>query len=533
MVRPEKSSGAADTPWLVPDLRPTYPPLDEELEVDVAVIGGGIAGLTTAYLLTREGRKVALLEDGRIAGGETGRTTAHLASALDDRFDRLIRLHGEEGARLAYESHAAAIDQIESNVRTNRIECGFERLPGFLFLPPGESTDVLEQEFEACRRIGFKGVQKRTGVRMETFDLGPTLQFPNQGQFHPVEYLRGLAEAILRQGGRIFERSHVDDYDLEKRVRIAVGKRGAVLASAMVVATNAPIVSRVAIPLRQYAYRTYAIALSIPKGTVDRALYWDTGDPYHYVRLQPRDANRERIIVGGEDHKTGQPGGDDAEERYRRLEGWIRDRVPMAGEVEFRWSGQIMEPADGLAFIGRYAKIGDHVYVITGDSGHGMTHGTIGGMVVRDLIVGRRNPWTKIYDPARVTLKAIGEMAAENLQTLPKYGTWLTPGDLASPRQIPKGEGAVIRRGLKKLAVYRDDQGVLHPMSAVCPHLGCIVKWNTGEKTWDCPCHGSRFASGGRVLNGPANTDLTPVDTPARPKRRPAERPRARKRAKK
>jgi glycine/D-amino acid oxidase-like deaminating enzyme/nitrite reductase/ring-hydroxylating ferredoxin subunit len=534
MARVEKSSGASDTPWLVPDIRRPFPSLDEDLEVDVAVIGGGISGLTTAYLLAMEGRKVALLEDGLIAGGETGRTTAHLSSALDDRFDHLIRLHGEEGARLAYQSHAAAIDQIEFTVRKNRIDCGFERLTGFLFVPPGETTDVLDQELEACRRIGFKGVEMRTGVQLDTFDLGPALAFPDQGQFHPVQYLKGLAEAIVRQGGRIFERSHVDDYELGDRIKIAVGNRGAVTASSMVVATNAPIVSRVAIPLRLYAYRTYAIAMQVPKGIVKRALYWDTADPYHYIRLQTMDADRDLVLVGGEDHKTGVPAGDDAEERYHRLESWARERIPLAGDLLFQWSGQIMEPADSLAFIGRYAKVGENVYIITGDSGHGMTHGTIGGMVVRDLIVGRRNPWTKIYDPARVTLKAIGEMAAENLGTLPQYGKWITGGDTASPRNIPKGEGAVIRRGLKKLAVYRDDQGVLHMMSAVCPHLGCIVAWNAAEKTWDCPCHGSRFAAGGRVLNGPANTDLAAEETaPPRPKRRAAERPRARKRSRK
>jgi glycine/D-amino acid oxidase-like deaminating enzyme/nitrite reductase/ring-hydroxylating ferredoxin subunit len=532
MARPEKTSGASDTPWLTPDLRPSYPPLDEDLEVDVAIIGGGIAGLTAAYLLSVEGRKVALLEDGRIAGGETGRTTAHLASALDDRFDHLIGLHGEEGARLAYVSHAAAIDQIEFTVRKNRIDCGFERLPGFLFVPPGESTDVLDGELEACRRIGFKGVRRRTGVSLDTFDLGPCLEFPDQGQFHPVQYLRGLSEAIVAHGGRIFERSHVDDYEPGDRIRIAIGKRGAVTASAMVVATNAPIVSRVAMPLRQYAYRTYVIALPVPKGAVNRALYWDTSDPYHYVRLQSMDDSRDLLIVGGEDHKTGHEA-EDGDQRYRRLESWARERIPAAGEAAFRWSGQIMEPADSLAFIGRYRKLGENVYIITGDSGHGMTHGTIGGMLVRDLIVGRRNPWEKIYDPGRVSLKAIGEMAVENLGTIPQYGKWLTGGDKASPRQIPKGEGAVVRRGLKKIAVYRDDQGVLHMMSAVCPHLGCIVAWNAAEKTWDCPCHGSRFASGGRVLNGPANSDLTSMDTPARPKRRSSERPRPRKRARK
>jgi glycine/D-amino acid oxidase-like deaminating enzyme/nitrite reductase/ring-hydroxylating ferredoxin subunit len=516
MTRPDTTSGASDTPWLVPPPKPAYPPLDEDLEVDVAIIGGGISGLSAAYFLAHDGKRVAVLEDGLIASGETSRTTAHLASALDDRFHRLVKLHGKNGARLAYESHAAAIDQMGFIVRKHQIDCGYQRLPGHLFVPPGDSLDVLDQELEACRAVGFVGVEKLPSVLFDSYDLGPSLRFPQQGQFHPLQYLRGLAAAVVKKGGRIFERSHVDDYEIGRKIKIAVGERGAVTASAMVVATNAPIVSMVGIPLRLYAYRTYAIAMPIRKGSVATALYWDTAEPYHYVRLQPVDDATDLLIVGGEDHKTGQPGEDLGHDRYRHLEAWTRDRIPQAGDVKWTWSGQVMEPADSLAFIGRYPKVGDNVYVITGDSGHGMTHGTIGGMIIRDLVAGRENPWADLYEPSRVTMRSLGEVAVENLNTLPQYGKWLTPGDAASPRQIAAGEGAVIRHGFSKVAVYRDDQGRLHTMSAVCPHLGCLVNWNGTEKTWDCPCHGSRFSAEGKVLNGPANTDLQPVRKPSK-----------------
>ena len=510
MNRPESTSGASDTPWLVPAPRPTYPPLNEDLEVDVAILGAGISGLSAAYYLSQEGRSVAVLEDGLVASGETSRTTAHLASALDDRFHRLIQLHGADGAKLAYESHETAIDEIERIVRKHAIDCSFQRLAGHLFVPPGESLDILDQELEACREIGFKGVEKRSGVSLDSYDLGPCLLFPRQGQFHPLQYLRGLAEAVVQRRGRIFERSHVDDFEAGDRIKIAVGNRGAVTASAMVVATNSPIVSRVKIPLRLYAYRTYVVAMRIRKEAVNPGLYWDTADPYHYVRLQPMDDATELLIVGGEDHKTGQPGDASGDERYRRLEAWTRERIPQAAEVVYRWSGQVMEPADALAFIGRYPGAGENVFVITGDSGHGMTHGTIGGMVVRDLIIGRPSPWAGIYDPGRMRARALGEVAAENLNVVPQYGKWVTPGEVGSVREVPAGEGRVLRKGLKKVAVYRDDQGQIHKMSATCPHLGCIVGWNGTEKTWDCPCHGSRFSAEGRVLNGPANTDLAP-----------------------
>src|SRR5436190_5569356 len=519
MDRPDITSGASETPWFRSAERPLFPLLSEDLEVDVAIVGAGIAGLTAAYFLTQEkGLRVAVLEDGAIGSGETSRTTAHLSSALDDRFDRLIRLHGEDGARLAYRSHDAAIEQIESIVERHRIRCDFERLPGVLFAPPGESTEVLDREFEACRRIGFPGVRRTEVTTMGRYDLGPALVFPRQGQFHPLKYLAGLAEAVTRQGGRIFERTHVEDYEVGDRVTIAVRTRGAVTARSMIVATNAPFVSRFRFPLRQFPYRTHAIALRVPAGSVPKALYWDTADPYHYVRLQSsEDGKGDLLIVGGEDHKTGQPGKEDGDARYGRLEGWTRERVAAAGEVVHRWSGQVMEPADGLAFIGRVPKIGENVYVVTGDSGHGMTHGTLGGMILRDLITGRDNPWAALYAPARGMLKGLGEIAAENVNVVPQYGKWLTAGDVPSTREIPKGEGRVIRKGLQKEAIYRDERGGLHSMSAVCPHLGCIVGWNGTEKTWDCPCHGSRFSATGEVLNGPANSPLEPLrKTPPR-----------------
>jgi glycine/D-amino acid oxidase-like deaminating enzyme/nitrite reductase/ring-hydroxylating ferredoxin subunit len=527
MTDPDLTSGASDTPWLSTASRPIFPKLDKDIEVDVAIVGGGIFGLSAAYFLTQEGRSVAVLEDGVIGSGETGRTTAHLASALDDRFFRLEQLHGEDGARLAWRSHAAAIDEIEAVVRRHGIVCEFERLPGYLFTPPGERTEILDREFDACRRIGVDGVERLDQSPLAT---GPCLRFPNQGQFHPLKYLSGIAEAVVRNGGRIFERSHVEDFEVQDRVKVMARSKGTVTASAMIVATNAPIVSRFKIPLRQFPYRTYVVALRVPSGLLPKALFWDTADPYHYVRFQPFEAGRGLLLVGGEDHKTGQPGKENGDERYRRLEEWARERVPEAGEVEYRWSGQILEPADGLAFIGPYS---DKIYIATGDSGQGMTHGTVAGMLLRDLIVGRENPWAKLYDPHRSTLKGFGEVASENLNVLPRYGQWVTRGDAAGPREVPAGEGRVVRRGLKKLAVYRDEQGGLHTMSAVCPHLGCIVAWNGAEKTWDCPCHGSRFAAEGQVLNGPANTDLKILRKPPTRIKTTKERRTPRRRSKK
>src|SRR5688572_3249343 len=500
-------SGATRSVWMDVAPLPSRPALAQDLRADVCVVGAGIAGLTTAYLLAREGRRVAVLDDGPTAGGETSRTTAHLTHVIDDRYHWIEQVHGQEGARLAAESHTAAIDQIEAIVRSERIACGFERLDAYLFPRPGDSPDELTREYEAARRAGILGVSWASQAPIDGFQTGRCLRFPRQAQFHPLEYLRGVAKGIERDGGRINGSTHVTSVKAGRPARVETEGGPAVEADAIVVATNSPISELIGVHPKQAAYRTYVIAARVPADSVARALFYDTGWPYHYVRLyRPEGENgTELLIVGGEDHKTGQA--DDAGERWDALESWMRERFAPAGEVVTRWSGQVLETVDGLAFIGPEHE-GSGVYVATGDSGMGMTHGTIAGMLLRDLLLGQENPWAHLYQPGRVSLRAVGDLAKENLNFVAKYIDYVTAGDVASVDEIPPGEGAVVRRGLGKIAAYRDPGGELHEMSAVCTHLGCIVHWNSAEKSWDCPCHGSRFARHGHVVSGPARTDL-------------------------
>ena len=281
------------------------------------------------------------------------------------------------------------------------------------------------------------------------------------------------------------------------------------------VATNSPVNDRYVIHTKQAAYMTYVIGARVPRGSVTRALYWDTPNPYHYIRVESvrGDQNEHDVlIVGGEDHKTGQA--DDANKRFAALERWTRARFPMIEEVEFQWSGQVMEPVDSLAFIGRNPMDELNVFIATGDSGNGMTHGTIAGILLTDLISGRENAWETLYDPTRKTLRALPKFAQENLNVAAQFTDLVTAGDVDSLDEIKPGQGAIIRRGSKKVAVYRDEAGAIHQRSAVCVHLGCVVDWNSKEKTWDCPCHGSRYAADGKVFQGPANSDLPPVDEP-------------------
>jgi glycine/D-amino acid oxidase-like deaminating enzyme/nitrite reductase/ring-hydroxylating ferredoxin subunit len=481
--------------------------LQENLRVDVCIVGAGIAGMTTAYLLAREGKSVVVLDKNSIGGGETANTTAHLSSFPDATFREIERLHGVEGARLAAQSYTAAIAQIETIVAEEEIDCDFERLDAYLFLAEGDSESNLHAEYEATNRAGVS-VNELTAAPIN-LDLGPCVHFPNQAQFHPLKYLSGLAAAIERLGGHICSDTEASEMKGGKTAEVKTKNGATVSASSIVVATNTPVNDWVKMHTKQAAYRTYAIGIVVDPDSIPKALYWDTADPFHYVRLQRiRDGNKvhDVLIIGGEDHKTGQA--DDAEERFLRLAAWARKLFPGITDAQYRWSGQIIDSMDGLAFIGRNPGDDPNVYIVTGDSGVGMTHGTIAGMLIRDLILNRKNSWESLYDPSRKTLRATLTFARENLNVVGEYANWITPGDVSNVSEIKPGTGAVLRRGLSKLAVYRDEAGRVHERSAVCTHLGCIVAWNSAEGSWDCPCHGSRFDSQGNILNGPAVAPL-------------------------
>ena len=510
-------SGKTISIWMDTADVPEFKALEQDAETDVAVIGAGIAGMTTAYLLARAGKRVIVLDDGKIGGGETGRTTAHLVNALDDRYYELEKTHGEWGARMAAESHTAAVNRIETIVKLEGIDCDFVRLNGYLTLDPETGPEELEKEMEGAHRAGLVGVAVLSEAPVRMHKAGPCLRFPEQAQFHPLKYLAGLARAIERDGGRIYNRTKVENIEGKpRRPQLKTADGHTVTADAIAVCTNSPISDYVVTHAKMAPYRTFVVAMPVAAGSVPLGLYWDTGDPYMYIRLAninratERSAGTDYLIVGGEDHKTGQK--DDADERFERLEAWTRERFPTTGNATYRWSGQVLEPADHLAFIGRNPDDAPNIYLATGDSGNGMTHGTIAGILLTDLIMGRSNPWEKLYDPKRASVRSAKTYAKENLNVAAQYRDYITPGEVKSADEIPRGMGKVIRRGLHKIACYRDDAGQVHERSAVCTHLACIVDWNSTEKSWDCPCHGSRFDPFGKVLNGPAIADLGPVE---------------------
>lgn len=503
--------------WATTTEMPTCPRLSADCRADVCIVGAGIAGLTTGYLLTKAGQRVIILDDGKLASGMTQVTTAHLTNAIDDGFVQLERWHGGDGARLAAESHAAAIDRIERIVDELKIDCDFQRLDGFLFRDPSDDHEVLARELAAARRAGV-ACEMSQRAPWDSFDTGPCIRFPHQGRIDPLRYLAAMARAIERQGGRLFTESHADAIEGGENAHVSVGEFR-VTCRTVVVATNSPINDLLALHTKQAPYMTYVIGARVPRGSVTDALYWDTLPSYHYVRLQfmrspvrngVSPSEYDLLMIGGEDHKTGQA--DDTDQRHARLLGWALDRFPGIESVDFTWGGQVMETIDGLAFIGRNPLDAPNVFVATGDSGMGITHGTIAGMLLTDLIMGQECPWEALYSPSRKPVMASARFLSENANVATQYADWVTSGEVDSIDDIAPCSGAIVRRGLFKVAVHRDAQGKITERSAVCPHLMCIVHWNQAETTWDCPCHGSRFDAYGKVINGPANVDLSPVD---------------------
>lgn len=530
--RASNPSGLTQPVWYDSIEPPEFDKLARDARADICIVGAGIAGLTSAYLLARAGKSVLVLDEKPVGGGESGRTSAHLASAIDDRFVTIENNLGLEASMIQYESHAAAIDRIEQMCREESIDCDFARLDGYLFVADGDDPLLLAKECDAARRAGFTDVGLLDRAPITGLRAGSCLRFPRQARFHPLKYLFGLSRALEKLGVRIFCGKRVCDLAGDGPVVARLDGGVMVRADYGISATNVPtpINNWMGIYTKQASYRSYVIAMEVPPGLISDALYWDTKDPYHYARLSKSGDGKMLLVVGGEDHRVGTEG-DSASmsKRFEALEVWTRQHFcrehdsNTLGPVISRWSGQVAEPDDGVAFIGRVpSREHRNCFVITGDSGMGLTGGTAGAMLVSELILkggeGKEDrnvhPWADLYDPSRKPLKSLGaavEFVKENAAAASHMTEYLTPGDVESIDHIAPGEGAVLREGLSKVAVYKEKNGTVHKCSAICTHLKCIVQWNGLEKSWDCPCHGSRFDAMGKVIIGPAVDDLPPI----------------------
>jgi glycine/D-amino acid oxidase-like deaminating enzyme/nitrite reductase/ring-hydroxylating ferredoxin subunit len=469
-----------------------------------------MAGLLCALELTERGRSVVVLERQGVGAGDTAATTAHLSTLLDTRYFTLAHWHGAEAARLIATSHMRGIAHLERVANTYGIECGFQRVSGFLCAANAEQAELLAREHAAATAAGISCEL----IRRPPLPLGdgPALHVPHQAELEPLEFLDGVAQALEREGVPVLAPvtvQSIDTVSASDEVAVKTNTGFTVRARYVIVATSTPINDLVLLHTKLAAYRSYGIAAAIP-GLVP-ALAWDLNEPYHYARTALHAATgRPVLLVGGEDHRVGQDL--DNERRFTALSEWLRERFPDAGEIVSQWSGQVFEPSDGLAYIGRNPGQ-ERVLVLTGFSGNGMSYSGLGAELIADLVQGADSPCQSLYDPARKpsSLGAVRRFVRENLNVVGQYSDWLGPADVARPEDIPRGQGAVLRRGLRRVAVYVDELGLSHELSASCPHLGGVVAWNAAERSWDCPCHGSRFDPYGTVIEGPAVCDLQPL----------------------
>ncbi|MGB9274174.1 MAG: FAD-dependent oxidoreductase [Terrimicrobiaceae bacterium] len=490
--------------WIDTSPPQDFPQLRGRVVVDVLVVGGGITGLTTAYLLKKAGCRVALVDQQNIGGGETSHTTAHVTFVTDERLHKLASRLGQQEAQALWGAGRLAMQQIAEITGELDVDCELRRVPGYLFAAfgkdPEKETESLKEDALLADAFGFDA----DFMKSDPLFNRPAVRFPNQLKFHPLKYVNAIAKALHGDGCHVFSKTSGSNLDSEKHELHADG--GVISYERVVAATHVPIQGErdtfgaALFQTKLAAYSTYAIEAEID--SVAESLFWDTNDPYLYLRFDQREGGNS-VIIGGEDHKTGQD--EDTEARYERLERSLRKIFPDA-KLKHRWSGQVLETPDGLPYIG---EVAERQFLATGFSGNGMTLGTFSAILVRDLITGKSNPWTGLFAPDRKSVAGFLDYVRENKDFLSYFvKDWLRP---AEPLEsLRRGTGDVLKLGGKKRAVYCDEHGKRTVLSPICPHMGCIVAWNEAERTWDCPCHGSRFTATGEVIAGPAESNLEP-----------------------
>lgn len=475
----------------------TYRPrLAADLEVDVVVVGGGITGVTTALLLAEAGKNVCLLEGRRFGAGVSGASTAHVTEAVDTRYHELESRFGRDGARLVRASSRDAIEKIAELARD--VNCDFERVNGYLYTELEPQLAELDAELAAATRAGASVERCDVPLDVPAF---AGICFADQAQLDPVAYLGALALRLERSGAHVHEGVSMLDVETKKSVEVTTDAGPTVRAQAIVLATHAPF-AKLTLQLNLAQYRSYALAG--PCARPPSGLFWDMADPYHYIRNAKMGLERY-VIIGGSDHRTGElPEGGPAAP-FQELEAYA-ERLGVRPEA--RWSAQVVESADGLPFIGRPNE-DEPLYVATGFGGNGVSFGTLSAMLISDAILGRSNRFADLYRANRFKPSALGTVLSENLDTaVHALADHVRAPSHLGAMELEPGTGAIIKHGSERLAVYRDDAGTAHAVSCICTHMGCQVAFNPIERSWDCPCHGSRFDIDGRVLDGPATKPL-------------------------
>jgi glycine/D-amino acid oxidase-like deaminating enzyme/nitrite reductase/ring-hydroxylating ferredoxin subunit len=499
---PPRLSGRPTSVWMDTAPHTTYPPLGASLEVDACVVGGGILGLLTADLLKQAGRTVALLEADRVATGVTGYTTAKLTVLHGLIYDQVRSRFGEQGARHYAEANESGLALIAERIAEQAIECDFRRRPALTYAEDADGVEALREEVEAARAAGLDA--ELVDVVDLPWDVAGAVRLEDQAEFHPRLFLLAIADAVHGDGSHVFERTRVTGVDDGDPCRVRTDGGAEVTAGAVVIATHYPTLDRGLFFARLAAERSYAIGVRA-RGRVPHGMFLSTESPSHSVRATPY-GDGELLIVGGESHKTGTG---DAVERYAALESWARERFDVAS-VEYRWSAQDAMPADGIPYVGKLSPIARRVWTASGFKKWGLTNGAAAAIMLSDAILGRENPWTATFDSNRFKpLAAAPALLKEGISVGAHFfGDRLASPDARSLDELAPGEGGIVKVDGDRVAAFRDDDGVVHAVSPICTHLYCQVSFNAAERSWDCPCHGSRFATDGTPIQGPAVSPL-------------------------
>jgi glycine/D-amino acid oxidase-like deaminating enzyme/nitrite reductase/ring-hydroxylating ferredoxin subunit len=495
--------------WIGNSKLPRFRKLNADLEVDVAIVGGGITGITAAHLLKKAGRSVALVERDRCAQADTGHTTAHLTYVTDTRLTDLVKAFGKDHAQAGWDAGRAAMAQIRSLVEEQHLDCDYRSVPGYLHAawkkPAKDEAQLLQKEATLAAELGFDA----TYTDSVPFANRPGIRFANQAKFHPLRYLAGLLPGIAGEGSHVFENTEIDEFQPDPLAIMANGHK--IRCEYVILATHVPLTgttglaSAALFQTKLASYSSYAVGAKVPRGSMPEAIFSDTSDPYYYLRLDKR-ARFDYAIFGGEDHKTGQEA--DAEACLQRLEEMLGSILPKA-KVDARWTGQVVETHDGLPYIGETA---DRQFAATGFAGNGMTFGTLAAMMATDAALGKKNPWRDLFDVNRKNLAGVWDYIKEN-SDYPYYylKDKMAGAEGTAVADLPRNEGKILKLDGQRVAAFRNAHGKVITLSPVCTHMGCNVHWNKADSTWDCPCHGSRFQATGEVLAGPAETPLEPL----------------------
>ena len=492
--------------------RAAYPALTRTIDADIAIVGAGITGLTTAYLLKQAGKTVAVAEMNRVGSGATGYTTAKLTVGHNLIYADLIAKHGERAARLYAESNQAAIERIAGLVAELGIGCDFERAANYVYTEAEACVEALENEADAARRIGVDA--ELTSNTDLPFDVRAALRVGEQAQFHPLKYLLDLAARVAGDGSHVFEETRVTDVR-GRDPYVVETSGGSIRATHVVVATQMPFLHRGLLFAKAHPEKSYAVSARVDADAAPRAMYISVEQPTRSIRSTPRPDGARDLIVGGEGHKPGTES--DTRRRYAALEAFARERWGI-DEIEHRWSTHDYIPVDRLPYIGRLRGDEDRILTATGFAKWGLTKATLAAEILADSVLGRANAWASLYDASRVNARQSAfRFAQENGQVALRFvADRLRPrDDDGALDRLARGEATIVRSGGRQYAVYKDDAGDLHAVSPRCPHLGCLVGWSSADRTWECPCHGSRFAATGALMQGPATRDLEPLPLPS------------------